>query len=84
MRLIFVPSHSTGTSESETLIPRRTSSGSWSETVVPSSTEPIRVIAPAANRIASARVVFPAPLCPTRTTFRMVRGSWTFMESLPR
>ncbi len=60
---------------SETLMPRRTSSGSWSETVFPSSIFPIRVIAPDAKSIASVRVVFPAPLWPTSRTLRILPGS---------
>jgi hypothetical protein len=73
--LIFVLRHSTGAMERETLMPRRISSGSWSETVLPSSILPMRVMVPEVNSIASVRVVFPAPLCPTRTTFRIFRGS---------
>ena len=44
--LIFTPSHSMGAIESDTEMFLRCSSGSWSETVLPSSTVPIRVIAP--------------------------------------
>src|SRR5690606_18023106 len=57
-----------------TEMPRATSSGSWSHTVVPSATEPARGIAPARWRNASASVVLPAPLCPTRATLRVVAG----------
>ena len=37
---------------------------------VPSSTLPMREIAPLANRRASAKVVLPLELCPSRATFR--------------
>ncbi len=69
--LIFTPFHSIGAIASDTEIPRRCSSGSWSDTVLPSSTVPIRVIAPAVKSIASASEVFPAPPCPTSSTLRM-------------
>src|SRR5262245_27603829 len=49
---------------------RRCSSGSVSNWELPSSTRPIRVVAPAANRSASATVVLPVPPCPTMATFR--------------
>ncbi len=55
-------------------MPRATSSGSWSHTVVPSATEPGRGTAPARWRNASASVVLPDPLCPTRATLRVVAG----------
>src|SRR5438067_503597 len=41
----------------------------------PSSTRPSRLTAPAAKRSASATVVFPAPPCPTMTTFRSLATS---------
>ena len=47
------------------------SSGSKSLTVEPSSTLPCRLMAPVANRSASASVVLPEPLWPTRATLRM-------------
>ena len=65
------PFHSIGATESETEICRRCSSGSWSDTVLPSSTVPIRVIAPDANSIASSSVVLPEPPWPTSKTLRM-------------
>ncbi len=68
--LILWPSHSNGASASDTEILRRCSSGSKSVTAVPSSTLPIRGIAPATKSSASARVVFPAPPWPTRATLR--------------
>jgi hypothetical protein len=69
--LIFAPFHSTGAIDSETEMPRRCSSASWSETVVPSSTVPILVVAPAVKSIASSNVVFPEPAWPTSSTLRM-------------
>ena len=69
--LILVSRHSTGAIASETEMPRRCSSGSWSETVFPSSTTPIRVIDPAVNNIASSSEVLPAPACPTNKTLRI-------------
>ncbi len=48
-----------------------TSSGSKSLTVDPSSTLPCREMAPVANSSASATVVFPDPLCPTRAMLRI-------------
>ncbi len=74
-RLILTSPTSSGAMDSETLMPLRTSSGSWSETVLPSSTFPIRVAAPAANSIASIRVVLPAPPWPRSRTFRMLAAS---------
>jgi hypothetical protein len=69
--LILVSFHSIGAIASETEICRRCSSGSWSETVLPSSTVPIRVSAPAVKSIASSSVVFPEPPWPTSKTLRM-------------
>ena len=69
--LIFTPFHSIGAVDSETEIPFRCSSGSWSDTVFPSSTVPIRVMAPEVKSIASRRVVFPDPPWPTSRTLRM-------------
>ncbi len=69
--LILTSFHSIGATESETEICRRCSSASWSDTVLPSSTVPIRVIAPDANSMASSSVVFPEPPCPTSKTLRM-------------
>ena len=50
---------------------RFASSGSKSHTVVPSSTRPVRGIAPAVNSRASASVVLPDPPWPTSTTLRI-------------
>src|SRR5437867_12118245 len=41
----------------------------------PSSTRPRRLLAPAANRSASATVVLPAPPCPTTATLRSLATS---------
>ena len=82
--LIFTPFHSTGAIASETEMPRRCSSGSWSETVLPSSTVPIRVIAPAVKSIASSSVVLPAPPWPTSRTLRMSFASYVFNAAPPR
>ena len=70
-RLILWSRHSKGATESDSEMPRLCSSGSKSHAVVPSSTRPMRAIAPARWSNASARLVFPAPLCPTRATLRM-------------
>src|SRR5687767_13928828 len=51
---------------------RRTSSGSQSVVVVPSSTLPRRVTAPAENSMASTRDVLPTPPCPTTPTLRIL------------
>src|SRR5436190_19508280 len=50
---------------------RSFSSGLWSKTLLPSSTEPTRAVAFALARSASASVVLPDELWPTRTMFRM-------------
>src|SRR6266498_3544907 len=62
-------------------MPLRTSSGSWSETVLPSSTFPIRVIAPVVKSMASSSEVLPAPPWPRRRTLRMLDGSYVFIVS---
>ncbi len=49
-----------------------TDSGSVSNTLVPSSTFPARATAPARASKASANVVVPAPLWPTRATLRIL------------
>ena len=69
--LIFTPFHSTGAIASETLMPFLISSGSKSLTVLPSSTWPIRVVAPVVNSMASSSVVLPEPPWPTSRTLRM-------------
>src|SRR5438477_6489157 len=76
--LILWPSYSNGASDSEREIARLISSGSKSVVVVPSSTRPWRLMAPAQNRSDSARVVFPAPPCPTSATLRIWAGGKLF------
>ncbi len=53
IRLTFVSRHSNEASDAEMDMPRDFSSSSASETVVPSATEPSRVVAPASNSKAS-------------------------------
>src|SRR4029078_8469588 len=55
-------------------ISRAFSSDAESETVVPSATEPRRLIAPASNRSASFTDVFPLPRWPTNATLRILFG----------
>ena len=53
-------------------ISRDFSSGAESETVVPSATEPSRLIAPASNSRASFSEVLPLPRWPTKATLRIL------------
>src|SRR6476620_3255030 len=71
MTLILWPSHANGATASETEMLRFAASGSKSHTVVPSSTRPVRGIAPAVNSSASASVVLPDTPWPTSTTLRI-------------
>src|ERR687886_1589409 len=80
--LIFRPSHSNEERADEIDISRDFSSGAESETVVPSATEPRRLIAPAWNRIASFNEVFPLPRWPTRATFRILSASVLGMRAV--
>src|SRR5438874_293853 len=64
-------------------MPRRTSSGSKSVVVLPSSTRPWRLMEPAQNRRSSATLVFPAPPWPTRATLRILAGAKLF-RGVPR
>ena len=58
-------------------ISRAFSSGAASDTVVPSATEPRRLIAPAWKRSASFNEVFPLPRWPTKATLRILfAASW--------
>ena len=57
------------------------SSGSWSQTVVPSSTRPSRLVAPAQWSSASASVVLPDPPWPTRATLRIFSGGKDILTS---
>src|SRR2546423_6612862 len=83
MRLILWSFHSNGASARDNDRPRFCSSGSKSQTVVPSSTRPIRLMAPALWRRASASVVFPDPPWPTRATLRIFSGEKRFTNRLP-
>src|SRR5579859_1174210 len=77
--LTFISFHSQGRIDVLTLILRFSSSGSKSEAVLPSSTRPSRLIAPASNSMASASEVFPVPPWPTMATLRMERVSYSFI-----
>src|SRR5688572_18995248 len=55
-------------------ISRAFSSDAESETVVPSATEPSRLMAPASNRSASFTDVLPLPRWPTNATLRILFG----------
>src|SRR3954454_23421137 len=76
IRLTFTSRHSNEASDAETDMPRAFSSSSASETVVPSATEPSRLIAPASNIKASCRDVFPLPRWPTRATLRILSAAY--------
>ncbi len=76
MRFTFTSPTVNGVIASDTERCLLTSSGSKSDTVVPSSILPCRGIAPDCVKRASARVVLPAPLCPTRATLRIRDGGW--------
>src|SRR5439155_2068791 len=67
--------HSTLQIDADRDIWRRCSSSSQSLTVDPDSTVPSRFVAPAWNRSASTRDVFPVPRCPTTATLRIFPGS---------
>src|SRR4051794_16521601 len=71
MRLILRSCHSKEFSAAPIDIWRDCSSASASETVLPSATEPSRLVAPAWNSRASCREVFPLPRWPTSATLRM-------------
>ncbi len=64
-------------------ISRAFSSFAESETVVPSATEPSRLIAPPSNRSASFRDVFPLPRWPTKATLRILLGDSYAIPLLP-
>ena len=72
MRLILRSCHVNDARLEAIDISRAFSSGAESETVVPSATEPSRLIAPASNRSASFSDVFPLPRWPTRATLRIL------------
>src|ERR1700760_2051855 len=75
IRLTFTSRHSNEASDAEMDMPRDFSSSSASETVVPSATEPSRVVAPASNSRASCSDVFPLPRWPTRATLRILSAA---------
>src|SRR5919204_202794 len=75
IRLILRPCHSRWQREAVRDIRRRCSSSSQSEVVVPCSTAPSRLIAPAWKSIASTSEVLPVPRWPTTATFRIFPGS---------
>src|SRR3954470_4649105 len=75
IRLILRPCHSRWQIEEASDICRRCSSSSQSEVVVPPSTVPSRLIAPAWKSIASTSDVFPVPRCPVTATLRIFPGS---------
>ena len=76
IRLTFTSRQSKEASDAEIDIPRDFSSSSESETVVPSATEPSRVVAPASNNRASCSDVFPLPRWPTNATLRILSAGW--------
>src|SRR6476619_6170053 len=75
IRLILRPCHSRWQIDEASDIWRRCSSSSQSEVVVPASTVPRRLIAPAWKSIASTSDVFPVPRCPVTATLRIFPGS---------
>ena len=64
-------------------ISRAFSSGAESDTVVPSATEPSRLMAPASNKSASFTDVFPLPRWPTKATLRILFGDSCAIGLLP-
>jgi hypothetical protein len=70
-RLTFFPFHSRWARAVCSEILRSISSSSKSVVVVPSSTRPRRVTAPATKSIAEVREVLPESPCPMSATFRM-------------
>src|ERR671937_2212612 len=75
IRLILRSCHSRWQSDDASDICRRCSSSSQSDVVVPASTVPSRLIAPAWKSIASTSDVFPVPRWPTTATLRIFPGS---------
>ena len=76
IRLILRPCHSRCASDEARDICRFCSSSSQSVVVVPASTVPRRLIAPAWKSIASTSEVLPVPRWPTTATLRIFPGSW--------
>src|SRR4051812_45269475 len=83
MRLILAPRQSKEARLALMDIPRDFSSSSASETVVPSATEPSRVVAPASNSRASISDVFPLPRWPTNATLRILSAAAWGMPAAP-
>src|SRR4051812_36194868 len=83
IRLTLRSSQRTDDRLAEIDISRAFSSVAESETVVPSATEPSRLIAPAVNRSASLTEVFPLPRWPTKATLRILFGDACAMNLLP-
>ncbi len=81
-RFSLCPFHSAQATAVLMLIFRRISSSSKSVVVVPSSTRPSRVVAPAQNSRASVSVVLPAAPWATRAMLRIFAVSGRFMVSL--
>src|SRR3954469_17692118 len=75
IRLILRPCHWRWQSDEASDIWRRCSSSSQSEVVVPASTVPRRLIAPAWKSIASTSEVLPVPRWPVTATLRIFPGS---------
>src|ERR671923_72334 len=83
MRLIFTPSLLREAMAMLMVMCRFCSSGSVSRMLVPSSTLPIRVVAPTAWRRDSTRLVLPDPPWPTTATFLIFVGSGDAITTLP-
>ena len=75
MMLILVFCHSACARLEESVCLRAISSSSKSVTVVPSSTLPMRLTAPATKSIVETSCVLPHPPCPTTATLRMLAAS---------
>src|SRR5918996_2384005 len=84
IRLILRSSQRKEERPAEIDISRAFSSDAASETVVPSATEPSRLIAPAVNRSASFTDVFPLPRWPTKATLRILLGDSCAIRLLSR
>ena len=80
IRLTFLSCHSNEARAAEIDICRDFSSGSESETVVPSRTDPSRLMTPAWNSSASCSEVLPLPRWPTSATLR-IRSAGLCMPS---
>ena len=83
IRLRRWPFQSQKATEVPSEILRLISSGSKSVVVVPSSTLPSRLTAPAAKRMPSTRDVLPTPPCPAKPTLRILEMS-VAMPASPR